>query len=235
MVQRREMRGGQVTDVDIIAHAGSVRRVVIGSEDRDLRAQADAGLGRDLDQVSEVLAPLARSPLGIGAGDVEIPEGHVIERPGRRDVAQHLLDHQLAVSVGIDRGGGRLLGDRHALGRAVDGGRGGEDDAPHAAVQTGAYQAVALDHVVEVVGVRVFDRLRHHDASGEMNDGPDPVVHQQRRDARGIPDISLRETYAVRHRLRARVREVVEHEDLVAGIDQAISRVRSDVARPTGQ
>ena len=50
-LEREDMGGGKVADVDIVAHAGAVGRVVVGAEDVDMAALAGRRLDRDLDQV----------------------------------------------------------------------------------------------------------------------------------------------------------------------------------------
>ena len=69
------MGGGEVADMDIVAHAGAVGRVVIGAVDGDMAALADRRLDRDLDQMGGAGGRLARAALRIGAGDVEIAKG----------------------------------------------------------------------------------------------------------------------------------------------------------------
>src|SRR3546814_9985832 len=51
LFQRIDMGGGEVADMDIVAHPGSVGRVVIGAVDGDVAALADRGLYGDLDQM----------------------------------------------------------------------------------------------------------------------------------------------------------------------------------------
>ena len=73
------MRSGKVADVDIVADAGAVGRLVIGAVDRDMVALADRRLGRDLDQVGRALADLPGAALRVGAGDVEIAQRAIVE------------------------------------------------------------------------------------------------------------------------------------------------------------
>ena len=51
LLQREDVRGGQVIDVDVVADAGAVGRRVVGAEDLDVRALAERGLEDERDQV----------------------------------------------------------------------------------------------------------------------------------------------------------------------------------------
>ena len=66
------MGGGEVADMDIVANAGTVGRVIVGAVDGDMVALADRGLDRDLDEVRGAGGRLTRPAFRIGAGDVEI-------------------------------------------------------------------------------------------------------------------------------------------------------------------
>ena len=50
-LERVDMGGGEVADMDIVAHAGAVGRVVVGAVDVDMAALAGRRLDRDLDQM----------------------------------------------------------------------------------------------------------------------------------------------------------------------------------------
>ena len=70
--QGEEMRGGEIGDMDIVAHAGAVGRVEIVAEDADALPLAQRRFDRDLDEVGGAGGGLAGAPLRIGACDVEI-------------------------------------------------------------------------------------------------------------------------------------------------------------------
>ncbi len=89
------MRGGQIADMDIIAHPGAVGRRIIGAINSDTPALAQRRLDRDLDEVRGTNGRLPAALLRIGARHVEIAQGGIVDRMRRRDVAQHRLGHQL--------------------------------------------------------------------------------------------------------------------------------------------
>ena len=82
------MRGGEIADVDVIAHAGAVGRGVIGAEHGDAVALARGRFHRDFDEVGGAGRALARAALAISASDVEVAQRAVVQRVGDRDVGQ---------------------------------------------------------------------------------------------------------------------------------------------------
>ena len=66
MRHRGHMPRGQIGDVDIIADAGAIGRVVIRAVDPDLRARALRRLDHQWDQMGLGIVPLAAAALGIG-------------------------------------------------------------------------------------------------------------------------------------------------------------------------
>src|SRR3546814_9305217 len=99
LFQRIDMGGGEVADMDIVAHPGSVGRVVIGAVDGDVAALADRGLYGDLDQMRGTGGGLAGATLRIGAGDVEIAQRAEVNRMGGGRIGQHPLGHQLRPAI----------------------------------------------------------------------------------------------------------------------------------------
>ena len=85
----------QIRDMDIVAHAGAVRGVVIGAEDGEMRHLARHRLAGALDQMGGARRGLAGAPLGIGARDIEIAQNHVAQTMGYTGISNHLLRHQL--------------------------------------------------------------------------------------------------------------------------------------------
>ena len=51
LLQRQQVRLGQVVDVDVVADAGAVRRRVVGAEDLDVRPLPERHLEDERDQV----------------------------------------------------------------------------------------------------------------------------------------------------------------------------------------
>jgi hypothetical protein len=87
--------------------------------------------------------------------------------------------------------------------------------------------------VVEIVAERIGDRLGHDDRSGEMNDGVDRIAGEQPAQQRGITDIALDELGCIRHRPAEAGRQIVEHDHVLARIEQFEDHMAADEASPT--
>ncbi len=218
LLQRPNVRVGKVGDVDIVAHAGAVGRVVIASEHVDVVALTDRGLDRDLDQVSRSLADLPRPPVGIGAGDVEIAKGAIVERIGGGAVGQHPLGHQLGCAIGIYRLLGLLLVDRHPLGSSVDRGGRREEDMPDARIDRDGDQRMGRDGVVAVIVERLLDAFGNDDRAGEMHDGAGPPLGENALEQLGVGDRSFVEGDVLRDDLAGPGGQIVDHRDRPAAV-----------------
>ncbi len=95
-------------------------------------------------------------------------------------------------------------------------------------------QRARLHGVVEVVAERIGDRFRHHDRAGEMDDGVDAMASTAAGDQRLVADVALDETRPVRHRPAEPGRQIVEHHDLLAGVEQLEHHVAADIAGAAG-
>ncbi len=114
---------GQIADVDVVADRRSVRGRIIPAHQIERRNLPLHRHQRPRNQVGFRLVHLADPGGRVGAAGVEIAQadrGHSVRRG---IVAQSLLDHQLGAAIRIDRGLRGRLGDRLALGHAVDGRR----------------------------------------------------------------------------------------------------------------
>ena len=176
------MRPRQVDDVDEVADARPVGRVVVVAEDPQLRPDADGGL-RDVghEVVGDARGQLADERRRVRADGVEVAQGdHAQGVPGGRGVAEDLLADALRVAVG---GGGReqrrLLRDGEPLGLAVDGAGGGKDDGTRAVRSHRLEEVHERDEVVAVVRERLLDRFRHGLGGGEVDDGVDRRVRRE--------------------------------------------------------
>ena len=64
VAKRCEVRPHQIGDVDVVAHAGPVHGRIVVAEDLDEGADAERGLGRDLDEQRRLRGRLPVSALG---------------------------------------------------------------------------------------------------------------------------------------------------------------------------
>ena len=228
------MRRHQIVDVDVVADAGAVRRVVVVAEDLETVAQSERGVACHLDHVGGARRGLSAAALRVGAGDVEVTQGHVGKVPGRGGIAQDPLGHQLGSAVGVDRHRGRVFRDRHRCRHAVDRRGRGKDEAAHPAGHAGLDQRAARAGVVAVVFERVGHGFRHHDAAGEVDHGGDAVAGDEIADQCAVAGVALDEGHVPGHPLAAPGGEVVQHDDRRAGVPEREHGVAADVAGAAG-
>ena len=163
-------------------------------------------------------------------------------RFGRAQVAQHLLDHQLAAAIGIGRRQRMRLGERQRARLAIDGGRRTEHQPRHALVAHGAQQRNRARDVVVVILERVGHRFADGLAAGQVQHrlhrlAAPRLARQQGLYQAGLADVALdqrdrRPAQALDppHRLGAAVAEIVQHQRPLAGGQHRHQGVGADVA-----
>jgi hypothetical protein len=104
----------------------------------------------------------------------------------------------------------------------------------HAPLDGALNQRMRVHRIVAVIAERIANRVRHHDRGGEMDNGVDPVLRDQRGHARLVTDVADDEQRALRYCPIETGREVVEHHDALAGVDERMNHVTSDIASAAG-
>ena len=160
IIERHEMRRGKIRDLDIVADAGSVPCRIIGAKNFETGAQAKRRLHRDLDEMGCLRRRLTETPFGIGAGDVEIPEDHIIEAMGLADILQHPFGHQLGAPVGIDRRKRNRFANRVDFGLAIDRRGRGEDKMLDSVAHRAFKQVARFGGIVEIIEQGIGDRFQ---------------------------------------------------------------------------
>ncbi|MNT09141.1 hypothetical protein D3C72_1439110 [compost metagenome] len=133
VTQRRQVAVRQVADVDIVAHAGAVRRRVVTAEYHQLFT-APAGHLRHIRHqvVRDTARILANQPAFMRADRIEITQvGNAPVRIRCFQVAQDLLAHQLGLAIRVGGRQREILQDRHRMGIAINRGRGTEHQLFH--------------------------------------------------------------------------------------------------------
>src|SRR6266849_10999820 len=91
ILQSLHVRLRQIVHVDVVAHAGTVRRGVFVSKDIERRTLAADGLKRGGDEVSLRLVYLADRTFFIRSGGVEIAKAYIVKTVGRSVGLQRLF------------------------------------------------------------------------------------------------------------------------------------------------
>src|SRR6516164_6325528 len=117
---------------------------------------------------------------------------------------------------------------------AVDRGARREDEMAHAPLHGALDQGPRVHRIVAVIAERIANRVRHDDRGGEMDNSVNPMLRDQRGYAQLIADVTDDERRALRYCPIETGREVVEHHDALACIDERVNHVASDIAGPAG-
>src|SRR5215471_21307597 len=104
----------------------------------------------------------------------------------------------------------------------------------HTPLDGGLDQCARVYRIVAVVAERIANRVRHNDRGSEMDNGVDPVLRDQRSHARLVTDVADDERRALRYCPIETACKVVEHHDALAGIDERMNHVASDIAGAAG-
>src|SRR5437868_12769939 len=159
MLDRAGVRVGKVEHVNEIANTGSVARVVVGAQYLKIGPKAQGSFDCNGDHVRFRRMPFADSPLRIRAGGVEVAQHARSKALVAIEVAQDLLDDELASTIRIDWALNVSLNDGCRQGNSVRGAGRGEDHFVYACSLRGPKQRYRSGDVVVIEAARVANRL----------------------------------------------------------------------------
>lgn len=244
-LQCGDVSGGEVHDVDVVAHSGAVGGVIVVAKDSQLLASANGGLG-DVghEVVGDAVGVLAYESALVRPDGVEVAQQHHVPLiVGVLHVDEHLLEHALGLTVGVGAVAlGAFLGDGDDGGVAIYCCRRREDDVLAAVAAHRVEEHKGGVHVVLVVLERLGDALAHGLESGEVNHGVDVVLLKDGVHSLAVAHVGLDK----RHRLAddflhapqclgLRVYKVINHDHLVAGLVEFDDCVAANVSSPTSK
>ncbi|MNF55723.1 hypothetical protein D3C84_371950 [compost metagenome] len=225
--------------MDVVAHAGAVRRRVVVAKHPQFLELADTDLA-DVGQqvVGNAVGIFADEATLMGTDRVEVAQQH--DGPagiGLGKIPQNLFHHQLGATIGVGGAGGEIFPQGHRSGIAIDGRRGAEHQAEHAGFCHLLAQHQGTGHVVLVVGERDLGGLPDRLEAGEVDHGFDPVLGKQPLQACPVQNVPLDEGDRLAgdpldplERFRGGVGEVVQYYHLQPGTQQLNQGVGADIA-----
>src|SRR4029077_4070359 len=127
--ESQNMSVGEIEDVNVIANTGSIRRVVVGSVNFNVRSFTERHLQHSWNEVRFRSMVLAKF-LGC-AGGIEVAQTNKFHSMNFVVPAEHFFEHEFGFAVGTD--GTRLRGfvDWQAIGRTKKSACRRKDDPPH--------------------------------------------------------------------------------------------------------
>ena len=152
-------------------------------------------------------------------------------------ILQNLFDDQLGAAIRVGGRGWKVLFDRYAVRIAVDGRGRAENNILYLVTLHRLKQVDAAGDVVFVVVQRDLRRLPHRLESGEVDHGLYVVFGEDSVQSLAVADVGLVETeifagylFYPFQRIGGAVAEVVDDDDLMAGLQQFHTGVAADVA-----
>ncbi len=176
--QRGHVAAREINHMDVVAHAGSVRGVVVVAEHPNA-FQLSHGYLRHIGKqvVGDALGVLADKPAFVGADGVEVAQEHDVPLViAHVKIGEDLLEHRFRLPVGI-RGAvfGARFGDGDELGFAVHGCAAGKHDVLHAVRARYVAEHKRSRDVVPVVLEGLLDAFAHGLEPREVDDRIDVV------------------------------------------------------------
>ena len=101
-------------------------------------------------------------------------------------------------------------------------------------VDRGLEQVGGGDHIVAQIEPGPLDTLADRAARGEVQDPVEALLGDQLPDRRRVEEIGHHQAGIGMDRLAMADREVVDHDHLVAALDQGVDGVAADIAGATG-
>ena len=97
MLDRARVRVGKVEDVDEIANAGAIPRIIVRAENLKMRPAAQRCIHRDRDGVRFRRVPFANSAFRVSSSGIEIAQNERAESLMAIEISQDLFDDELAL------------------------------------------------------------------------------------------------------------------------------------------
>ena len=228
----RHVRSSEIGYVDIVADAGSIRRLVVVTEDVE---PVDLAIGRHegaRDKVRFGIVPLASLAVGIAAAGIEVTERHVAKTVCDGEVAAHKLHHQFRLAIGVDRLLRRLLCDGHMFRLSIGGTGRRHDEVLDARQRHGAQQRKRACHVVVVVQAWLRDGLAHIGEGREVDHGVGLEPTQGLAHQLGVANVALNQVTPV-DEVPVAARKIVIDHDVVTGPREQLCSMAADIAGAT--
>src|SRR6478735_5604157 len=155
LAESQNMRIGEIEDVDVIANTGSIRRVVVGSVNFDVRFFTERHLQHRRNEMRLRSMVLAKF-LGC-AGGVEVAQTNKFHSMNFVVPAQNFFKCEFGFAVGTD--GTQLRGfiNWQAIGRTKKSARRRKDDPTHPSRKHGIEQIQPIANIIP----KIFRRVLH--------------------------------------------------------------------------
>jgi len=179
-----------------------------------------------------VIAQLADAARHVGAAGVEIAQAECPEPIGAAIVGKNTLDHPFRGAVRIDRRARIALGQRLAVGIAIDRAGGGKYHAIAAGLAHRIEQRQRADDIVQVIFPWIDHGFADQAGRREVHDRDDIVLREGAGERGLVHDIADDERAGDEAAVSGR--KIVVDDRMIAGSRQRPAAMRADVTGATG-
>jgi hypothetical protein len=232
LLDREAVDVGEVLHVDVVAHGGAVGGGVVGAEDLDGLALAEGDFQNVGDEMGfdAVVFAAARA----GAGGIEVAEDDGFDPVDRAEPVEDAFEGEFGFTVGVDGTLGGGLVDRDGFRNPVGGAGGGEDDLRHPGGDHRFEEAQSAADIVPEIFAGVLHGLADEGEGGEVDDGLGPLLPHGAGERGCILQVGDHEPGPRVDRLAVTFGEVVDDDDLMAGVAERFDADAANVAGATG-
>ncbi len=231
VVHGTKVRVGEVIDVDVVANAGSIGCVVVGSKDGEGWAQTLDGLQDNGDEVGFGAVVFTNRAIIGGTRCVEVAQEDTLKTIGAVAVLADAFQHELGAAVGVDGVLLLRLGDGDLGGHAIGRAGGGEDKLFRSGQHHGTKQGQWAGDVVFVILERVNNRFSHFDVGGKVNNRIKLAIQQEGVDDSWVTQVALdKGDFWVNDGLGMPILQGIKHGDFVTLGNELADGVGADVA-----
>lgn len=211
------MNGGQILDVNVVAHCGANGGRKVVSKDGDLFLLTQGNLEHVGNEVGFDVVIFAQSEAGTSG--IEVAKSDLLKAMEVGKPVKHFLEHQLGFAIGIDGLLRLVLGDGSVgLRDSIGGAGGGEDDFFHSGGKHGFEKAESPGDIVAKVALRLGHGFADKSNGGEVDNGFGPLLFHRLGEFRGLGDIGFEKSGSGIDGLAVAFAEVVDDKDFVPGI-----------------
>ncbi len=103
ITQRQYVRLGEIAYMNVITYAGSILRRIVLAKYRNIGPTPHCRIEDQRNQVSFRIVVLANFGVRICSCRIKIPQSDGLQPVSRIEITQHLLNHQLRMTIGVYR------------------------------------------------------------------------------------------------------------------------------------
>ena len=222
----------KVENMDVVADAGPVRRIIIVAVEHQFFAFSARGLEDQRDQVG--FGPVVFAEIRGCSRGIEVAQRRVVHAVDFPVPLENFLEAEFGFSIGIDRNLPVIFPDRNRF-RLPEGGRGArKNEHFDTAFDSSVGEVDAVGDVVPEVLRRILHRFADQREGGEVHDCVEFPFAADALDLLAVGEVAEDEFRARIDRLAVAGKQAVEDGDVITVVEQVFRTGAADVAGSSG-